>query len=427
MNIMRFLCLNNIKLMLLLPCVVASVSISKGRRFDNEKVYHIKLNNEKEVKFIKHLDKTMKLDFWKPKSSYHITPKSSVYFHANAQHSETIVHQLNKKGIQYKIIIPNLQEVVDNQFRKQGKYEKGMPRYHQWKEIAIWAYSISLGYPNLVSLVTIGNTFEGHPMHVLKIGNPKTGKKAVFLECGIHAREWISPAFCQWFVNEAIYTYGKDKAMTKLLDNLIFHVLPVFNIDGYIFTWTSDRLWRKNRAPTPNEKCFGVDLNRNFNASWTDDGIYGDPCFDVYSGTGPESAPETKAVTAHIREHLSIMKAYISFHAFSQLLMYPYGYTKELAPDHEELNKIAKSAVNSLNSLYNTSYKYGPIATTIYPAFGASLDWIYDEGIKYSFVFELRDDGHYGFLLPEHEIEPTCRETMLAVKQIASYLIDLDT
>lgn len=35
-----------------------------------------------------------------------------------------------------RIIIPNLQEAVDNQFRKQGKYEKGMPRYHQWKEVS---------------------------------------------------------------------------------------------------------------------------------------------------------------------------------------------------------------------------------------------------------------------------------------------------
>lgn len=47
-------------------------------------------------------------------------------------------------------------------------------------------------------------------------------------------------------------------------------------------------------------------------------------------------------------------------------------------------------------------------------------------GIKYSFVFELRDEGEYGFLLPEHDIEPTCKETMLAVKQIASHVIDQD-
>ena len=27
-------------------------------------------------------------------------------------------------------------------------------------------------------------------------------KPAIFMDCGIHAREWISPAFCQWFVKE---------------------------------------------------------------------------------------------------------------------------------------------------------------------------------------------------------------------------------
>lgn len=27
-------------------------------------------------------------------------------------------------------------------------------------------------------------------------------KKAVWMDCGIHAREWIGPAFCQWFVKE---------------------------------------------------------------------------------------------------------------------------------------------------------------------------------------------------------------------------------
>ncbi|XP_018424396.1 PREDICTED: mast cell carboxypeptidase A-like [Nanorana parkeri] len=380
-----------------------------------------------EVNVIKHLDKRMKLDFWKPKSSHDIIPKSSVYFRANAEHSEAIVSLLNKKGIKYKVVINNLQEAVENQFRKQGKYKRGLPRYHEWKEIAVWAYSISLNHPNLASLVTIGHTFEGNPMHVLKIGNPKSAKNSVFLECGIHAREWISPAFCQWFVNEAVETYGQNEVMTKLLDNLIFHVLPVFNIDGYIFTWTSNRFWRKNRAPTPEENCFGIDLNRKFNSSWKNTGSYGNPCFQIYSGTGPESAPETKAVSTYIREHLSIMKAYLSFHSFSQLLMYPYAYTKELAPDHEELDKIAKAAVESLERLYNTSYKYGSIATTLYAAYGSSIDWTYDQGIKYSYVFELRDDGEYGFLLPEYDIEPTCRETMLAVKQIASYLIDLDT
>lgn len=56
------------------------------------------------------------------------------------------------------------------------------------------------------------------------------------------------------------------------------------------------------------------------------------------------------------------------------------------------------------------------------PAAGGSDDWAYDLGIKYAYTFELRDTGRYGFLLPESQIKPTCEETMLAVKYIASYV-----
>ncbi|KAM9316486.1 mast cell carboxypeptidase A-like [Gastrophryne carolinensis] len=412
------------KLLLLLPCFVASMSVLHPRRFDNEKLFRVFLHNEMEVSLIKKMDEKMNLDFWKPKSSHHIIPKSRVYFHANAEQSEIISELLNKNGIQYKIVFHNLQETVENQFRKQTKYQKGMIRYHTWKEIAFWAYTISIKYPSMASLITIGKTFEGNPMHILKIGNASSAKKGVFVECGAHAREWISPAFCQWFVNEAMQKYGKDKEITNLLDNIIFHVLPVFNVDGYIWTWTGDRMWRKNRAPTPQDKCFGIDLNRNFDASWN--GSCADyPCSDIYCGTEPESEPETKAITTYIRENLSDLKAYICVHAFSQLLMYPYGYKEDPAPDDKELENIAKAAVDNLKSLYNTSYGYGSIASTLYTAYGSSVDWAYDKGIRYSFAFELRDEGDYGFLLPEHDIEPTCKETMLAVKTIASYVINL--
>lgn len=58
------------------------------------------------------------------------------------------------------------------------------------------------------------------------------------------------------------------------------------------------------------------------------------------------------------------------------------------------------------------------------PAAGGSDDWAYDEGIKYSFTFELRDTGRYGFMLPESQIKPTCEETLLAVKYIANYVLE---
>lgn len=56
------------------------------------------------------------------------------------------------------------------------------------------------------------------------------------------------------------------------------------------------------------------------------------------------------------------------------------------------------------------------------PAAGGSDDWAYDLGVKYSYTFELRDTGYYGFLLPASQIKPTCEETMLAVKYIAAHV-----
>ncbi|XP_044147655.1 mast cell carboxypeptidase A-like isoform X2 [Bufo gargarizans] len=353
------------KLILLFCYIAFSLSVPRVRRFDNEKLFHVTPKSDDEVKFIKHLDTTMKLDFWKPKYSNHVTPKTKVSFHADAQQSKVIEALLTQERIEYRIVFHDLQKAIENQFTKGSERKNGFSHYHDWKEIAMWAYSVSLNNPELASIVQIGETYEGRPMLVLKIGNQKSAKKEVFIECGIHAREWISPAFCQCFVNEAIRTYGKDKAMTKLLDSLIFHVLPVFNVDGYVFTWTSDRLWRKNRAPTPIDKCFGTDLNRNFNVSWNGIHFDDEPCSEGYAGNAPESAPETKALTTYIRNNLSSLKAFISFHSFGQLLLYPYGYTDEEAPNHKKLDRIAKSAAKALHSLYNTTYKYGPIFSTI--------------------------------------------------------------
>ncbi|XP_026522677.1 carboxypeptidase B-like [Notechis scutatus] len=150
------------------------------------------------------------------------------------------------------------------------------------------------------------------------------------------------------------------------------------------------------------------------------------PCESVYCGSSAESEPETKAVTTFIRAHLASIKGYITIHAYSQMLLFPYGYTEEEVPIHDKLNKLAKEAVGALHSLHQTEYIYGAIATTIYPCSGVSTDWAYDEGIKYSFSFELRDRGQYGFLLPESQIKPTCMETMLAIKVLAKYIVNND-
>uniref|UniRef100_A0A8C2XBU2 Carboxypeptidase A6 n=1 Tax=Cyclopterus lumpus TaxID=8103 RepID=A0A8C2XBU2_CYCLU len=240
-------------------------------------------------------------------------------------------------------------------------------------------------------------------------------KKAVWIDCGIHAREWIGPAFCQWFVKEAINSYQHDSVMRRLLHQLNFYIMPVFNVDGYHFSWTTDRFWRKTRSKNHRFHCRGVDANRNWKVKWCEEGASSHPCDDTYCGPFPESEPEVKAVAKFLRKHKKRIKSYISIHAYAQMLLYPYSYKYASIPNFNSHN-----AVTALYSAYGVRYRYGPASTTLYVSSGSSIDWAYRNGIPYAFAFELRDTGHFGFLLPESLINPTCTETLRAVKAIAS-------
>ncbi|NXI23960.1 CBPB1 Carboxypeptidase, partial [Sterrhoptilus dennistouni] len=393
--------------------------------FDGQKVFRVLPQNDEQVEILNFLASIMEVDFWQPDSVTLVRPKMQVDFRVDAEKSFNVEDLLKESGMEYQVLIDNVQAAMDAQFDSKARtsghsYEK----YNNWDTIAAWTADIAAQNPDLISRSVIGETYEGRPMYLLKLGKSGQNKKAIFMDCGFHAREWISPAFCQWFVKEAVETYGKDTVLTTLLDKLDFYVLPVVNIDGYVYTWTNDRMWRKTRSKNAGTTCRGTDPNRNLDAGWCTLGASSSPCASTYCGSAPESEKETKALADFIREHLSTIKAYLTIHSYSQLLLFPYSYTYNLPSNYQELNSIAKAASQELASLHKTKYTYGPGAETIYPAAGGSDDWAYDQGIKYSFTFELRDTGRYGFLLPESQIKPTCEETLLAIKYIANYVLE---
>ncbi|NXG33752.1 CBPB1 Carboxypeptidase, partial [Dromaius novaehollandiae] len=390
-----------------------------------QKVFRVIPQNEEQVEIISALASSMQVDFWQPDSVTLVKPKMQVDFRVEADKSFEVENLLAQNKMEYRVLIDDLQTAVDAQFDSKVRASShSYKKYNNWDTIVAWTADIAAQNPDLVSRSVIGETYEGRQIYLLKVGKSGTNKAAIFMDCGFHAREWISPAFCQWFVKEAVETYGEDSVMTNLLNKLDFYILPVLNIDGYVYTWTSNRLWRKTRSKNAGSSCIGTDPNRNFDAGWCTIGASSRPCDSTYCGSAPESEKETKALADFIREHLSTIKAYLTIHSYSQLLLFPYSYTYTYPSNYEELNSIAYAASKELSSLYNTKYTYGPGAETIYPAAGGSDDWAYDEGIKYSFTFELRDTGTYGFLLPESQIQPTCEETILAVKYIANYVLE---
>uniref|UniRef100_A0A8C1ICU7 Carboxypeptidase B1 (tissue) n=1 Tax=Cyprinus carpio TaxID=7962 RepID=A0A8C1ICU7_CYPCA len=247
-------------------------------------------------------------------------------------------------------------------------------------------------------------------MHLLQIGK-KTGsaKPAIFMDCGFHAREWIRQS----------QKFGQNFSKPWL--NLW---LPWFNYSNYDCLVLFDRMWRKTRSRNSGSSCIGTDPNRNFDAGWCTTGASSNPCSETYCGSSIESEIESKNLANFIRSNKSIIKSYLTIHSYSQMLLFPYSYKYDLAAHHSELLSVSQGAIAALRSLHGTRYTSGPGAVTIYPSAGGSDDWAYDLGVKYSYTFELRDEGRYGFLLPESQIKPTCEETMLAVKYIANHVLN---
>ncbi|XP_026877715.2 carboxypeptidase B [Electrophorus electricus] len=410
---------------LLLFLGLATVALCELKKFEGDKVLRLKPVVAMHVSFIEELANSMEVDFWSPDSADMVTVGMDVDIHIPASHADMAFIMLQQSDMKYKVLIDDVQVAVDTQLDSGMKTRShSLTKYNNWDTVQGWISSMTSANPTLISRLVLGSTFEGRAMHLLKIGR-RTGstKPAIFMDCGIHAREWISPAFCQWFINKAVSTYGTDSQMTSLLDTMDIFVLPVFNIDGYEHTWKIDRMWRKTRSRRNGSPCVGADPNRNFDAGWCTLGASSNPCSDTYCGASVESEIEVRNVADFIRKNKSVIKAYLTIHSYSQLLLFPYSYKYDLAADHNELLQVAEGAAETLRSLYGTRYTSGPGATTIYPAAGGSDDWAYDLGVKYSYTFELRDTGRYGFLLPESQIQPTCEETMLAVKYIAAHVL----
>ncbi|XP_045416201.1 carboxypeptidase O [Lemur catta] len=312
------------------------------------------------------------------------------------------------------------QEVVDQTasgWRSLETYSYNI--YHTMEEIYWWMSQISEEYPEVVTQHFLGMTYEARPMYYLKISQSSNDpKKIIWMDCGIHAREWIAPAFCQWFVKEILQNYKDNSRISGFLRNLDFYVLPVLNIDGYIYSWTTDRLWRKSRSSHDNGTCFGSDLNRNFNVSWCSVGASRD-CQDLtFCGTGPVSEPETKAVSSFVESEKDNILCFLTMHSYGQFILTPYGYTQNKSSNHEELIQVGQKAANALKAKYGTNYRVGSSADILYATSGSSRDWARDIGIPFSFTFELRDNGTFGFILPEAQVQPTCEETMEAVLSI---------
>uniref|UniRef100_A0A8D2DUN0 Carboxypeptidase A1 n=1 Tax=Sciurus vulgaris TaxID=55149 RepID=A0A8D2DUN0_SCIVU len=397
--------------------------------FVGHQVLRISAADEAQVQKVKELEdlEHLQLDFWRGPT----WPGSPIDVRVPFHSIQAVKIFLESHDISYEIMIKDLQSLLDKEqeqmfaFRTQVQSTDtfNYATYHTLEEIYNFMDLLVAEHPQLVSKIQIGDTYEGRPIYVLKFSTGGNNRPAIWIDTGIHSREWVTQASGVWFAKKITQDYGQDPTFTAILNNMDIFLEIVTNPDGFAFTHSKNRLWRKTRSLTSGSSCVGVDPNRNWDSGFGKAGSSSNPCSETYHGKYPNSEVEVKSIVDFVTNHGNI-KAFISIHSYSQLLLYPYGHTTEPAPDKEELDTLAKSAVTALTSLYGTKYKYGSIITTIYQASGSTVDWTYSQGIKYSFTFELRDTGRYGFLLPASEIIPTAQETWLALLTIMEYTLN---
>lgn len=333
---------------------------------------------------------------------------------------------LAKHQIQYSVMIEDVESVArlsePTPSVRPSRKNLGSPRYtltwdkyHPHDVINEFVDELASTY-DFVDSVSIGKTAEGRDLRVIQIKKAGPGKPNVFIDAGIHAREWIANAVATFMIRELVENY---EANSHIVDNLNIHVLPMANPDGYEYSRSTDRMWRKNRAVNSGSSCKGVDLNRNFGFHWAESGVSTSPCSDVFCGEEPFSELETQAIKEYTESLNPTPILGHSIHSYSQLWLWPYGFDYTSRPDNwREIKQLAEDASEALLQVHGTYFD--PInSADLYPAAGASDDWYRGGlGTRYSYTTELRDTGLYGFLLPPSQIVPSGEELFAGMKVV---------
>lgn len=255
-------------------------------------------------------------------------------------------------------------------------------------------------------------------MNLIRIStNTNTAKRKIFVDAGIHAREWIAPATALYLIYQLV---ENSNANSNLLENLEWIILPSLNPDGYEYSRNTERLWRK--TVSPGKVCNGCDGNRNFDYYWMYAGASSFECSETYAGKNAFSEIETQNLRDFLLKESGVI-GYITLHSYGNYFLYPWGYDDILADNWEELEDLGKRAAAAIKSIYGTEYEIGSSSIALYPAAGASDDWAMGVAkIPIVYTIELPGGGSYGFDLPPSGIQSVVVETFEGFKILANHI-----
>ena len=343
---------------------------------------------------------------------------------------------LTKQGYSFTLDYPYTVK-INREVEALPNQTQGIPGYPCYRTIAeIYARSAELAtqYPNLVEKIDIGDSWkkqnnpsQGYDIEVFLITNKNnagTPKSDAFYMSNIHAREWTPPEANLRFAEYLLANYGTDPEVTWMVDYTRIHLVFVTNPDGRAkdeenHNYSQRKNQNQNHCPGQNGGYgqTGVDLNRNYPFVWSGSN---DQCNLTYPGLSAGSEPETVAITTYVRNTFADQRGpnpldpapetatgmFLDLHSYSELVLFPWGYTYDNAPNHDQLKALAYKF-----AYYNrhTPQK----STALYPTDGSTDDFAYGELGLPAFCFEMGNEFHENCSYFESTIWPDNKPALI--------------
>ncbi|MCP2257008.1 Murein tripeptide amidase MpaA [Streptoalloteichus tenebrarius] len=303
--------------------------------------------------------------------------------------------------------------------------------YHNYTELTAELRNTASSHSSIAALSSVGKSHQGRDLWLLKISDNVAvdeDEPEVLFTCNQHAREHLTVEMCLRIVQRFTTQYATDPAIKKFVDTREIYVISSVNPDGAEYDVASGRYqgWRKNRQPAGGS--VGTDPNRNWGYKWgCCGGSSGSASSETYRGPSAFSAPETARVRDFVNSRVvggkQQITAHIDFHTYSELILWPYGYTyDDTAPG---LSADDARTFSALGRQMAQTNGYTPQQSSdLYVTDGSVNDWMWGQHKIWSYTFEMyprSSSGLSGFYPPDEVIPRETARNDKAVDLLVSY------
>jgi hypothetical protein len=283
-----------------------------------------------------------------------------VYKNRAVKTEPPVVNYQPKEGSGSVLRPPSEQAPIKNNITKSQpsymNYDQTVAQIKQWNKEA----------PEMTEVGVYGKTSRGKDCYYIRINNRRNSQVAerpkVLITACIHGNEPLASSTVMWYIGSLLERYGKEEAVTQLLDTRDIYFVPVLSPDSY-----------------PNSRAVdGVDPNRDFPG----------PSRPNHNSSAPVKAIQD--LYMKIKPN-----AVMSGHTWGRVYLTPYGDKTQNCPDHDKI-MVVMNKMKSLSGyrciracdMYgpNGSLDNPPIRTmgmveeVMMPIYGSEVDWYYRNG-----------------------------------------------